>query len=355
MPAFSNIEYRDMLFIYGYANGNARAAVREYGVRFPNRRQPNRQTFVQVFRRLGETGSFGGLRIREGGRNSNQSQHAPAILRAVREDPTTSTRRIGSTLRIHHSTVHKVLKKNKLHPYHLKKVQDLLTVDAETRLTFCRWYLNKLGEWGGDRILWTDEATFTKSGLINLRNSHVWERENPHATIVSHFQHELRVNVWLAVMRGELFGPVILPDRLNAEEFIRLIQSNLKDILDEMPLSNRRNIWFQMDGCPAHNSRNVRDLLNEYFGMQWIGRYGPVRWPPRSPDLTPLDFYVWNTLKEKVYQIRVQTRQELIDRISLCCAEMRQKRCELRRVVDSVRKRCVKCIEQGGGHFEQLL
>ena len=70
MPVFSNIEYRDMLLIYGFANGNARAAVREYGIRFPNRRQPNRKTFVQVFRRLGETGSFGGYRIRESGRNT---------------------------------------------------------------------------------------------------------------------------------------------------------------------------------------------------------------------------------------------------------------------------------------------
>ena len=113
-------------------------------------------------------------------------------------------------------------------------------------------------------------------------------------------------------------------------------------------LANKRNVWFQMDGYPDHNSRNVRDLMNQYSGQQWIGRYGPVRWPPRIPDLTPLDFYVWNTLKE-VYQIRDQTREDFIERIHLCYGEKHcQKHCELRRVVDSVRKRSVKCIEQGG-------
>ena len=94
--------------------------------------------------------------------------------------------------------------------------------------------------------------------------------------------------------------------------------------------------------------------MNQYFGQQWIGRYSPMRWPPRSPDLTPLDFYIWNTLKEQVYQIRIQTREDLIERIHLCCGEIRQKHCELRRFVDSLRNRSVKCIEQGGEYSEQL-
>ena len=81
---------------------------------------------------------------------------------------------------------------------------------------------------------------------------------------------------------------------VNSADFINLIRNSLTDILDVMPLENRQNVWFQMDGCPAHKSRNVRDQLNEHFEEQWIGRYGPVRWPPRSPDLTPLDFHVWN-------------------------------------------------------------
>ncbi|GBL73687.1 hypothetical protein AVEN_230681-1 [Araneus ventricosus] len=39
----------------------------------------------------------------------------------------------------------------------------------------------------------------------------------------------------------------------------------------------------------------------EYPG-RWIGRGGPVLWPPRSPDLTSLDFFLWGHLKELVYR-----------------------------------------------------
>jgi hypothetical protein len=44
------------------------------------------------------------------------------------------------------------------------------------------------------------------------------------------------------------------------------------------------------DGAPAHFDRVVRDHLNERFHERWIGRGGPVSWPPRSPDLTPIVF-----------------------------------------------------------------
>jgi hypothetical protein len=35
--------------------------------------------------------------------------------------------------------------------------------------------------------------------------------------------------------------------------------------------------------------------------VAWIGRGGPKSWPPRSPDLTPLDFSVWRYVKDKIY------------------------------------------------------
>ena len=52
---------------------------------------------------------------------------------------------------------------------------------------------------------------------------------------------------------------------------------------------------FQQDGCPAHFRNDVRDYLNTNLPQRWIGRFGQedaalMRWPPRSPDLTPCDF-----------------------------------------------------------------
>jgi len=42
-------------------------------------------------------------------------------------------------------------------------------------------------------------------------------------------------------------------------------------------------------------------LLRERFGEQLISRLGPVNWPPRSCDITPLDFFLWDYVKSKVY------------------------------------------------------
>lgn len=58
--------------------------------------------------------------------------------------------------------------------------------------------------------------------------------------------------------------------------------------------------FFMMDGAPAHTSRLVTDWLYEHFAQNWIGNNGPEEWPPRSPDLTPLDFFLWGYLKNVV-------------------------------------------------------
>lgn len=51
------------------------------------------------------------------------------------------------------------------------------------------------------------------------------------------------------------------------------------------------------------------------FGECWIGRGSPTPWPPRSPDLTPLDFYFWGCMKELVYSTPVENEIELVGSI----------------------------------------
>jgi hypothetical protein len=47
------------------------------------------------------------------------------------------------------------------------------------------------------------------------------------------------------------------------------------------------------------------------FPGQWVGQGGPIVWPPCSPDLTPLDFFLWGCVKDQVYSWRVTTLNEL--------------------------------------------
>jgi hypothetical protein len=64
-------------------------------------------------------------------------------------------------------------------------------------------------------------------------------------------------------------------------------------------------VIFQQDGAPPHWGRIVRDCLDATFPNRWPGRDGRLAWPPRSPDITPLDFFLWSYVKDKVYATKV--------------------------------------------------
>ncbi|CAD0200597.1 unnamed protein product [Chrysodeixis includens] len=51
---------------------------------------------------------------------------------------------------------------------------------------------------------------------------------------------------------------------------------------------------------------------SDFTGQQWIGRFGPVRWPPRSPDLTPMDFFLWGFVKGEVHATDEGMREQLL-------------------------------------------
>ena len=58
---------------------------------------------------------------------------------------------------------------------------------------------------------------------------------------------------------------------------------------------------FQQDGAPPHWGSEVHRLLDATFPNRWTGRDGPTSWPPRSPDITSLDFFSWGYVKDKVF------------------------------------------------------
>ncbi|GFT19049.1 uncharacterized protein TNCV_3212741 [Trichonephila clavipes] len=49
-----------------------------------------------------------------------------------------------------------------------------------------------------------------------------------------------------------------------------------------------QELWFQQDGATCHTAVSTIDLLKDMLGDRLISRFGPVNWPPRSCDLTPL-------------------------------------------------------------------
>ncbi|GFT29969.1 DUF4817 domain-containing protein [Trichonephila clavipes] len=84
-----------------------------------------------------------------------------------------------------------------------------------------------------------------------------------------------------------------------------------------------KELWFQQDGATCHTARATIDLLNDTFGDRLISRFGPVNWPPRSRDLTPLDYFLWGYVKSLVYADKPQTLDHLEDNIRRVIADIR--------------------------------
>ncbi|GFX62170.1 transposase [Trichonephila clavipes] len=61
--------------------------------------------------------------------------------------------------------------------------------------------------------------------------------------------------------------------------------------IPELNNNDVQEMWFQQDGATCHTARATIDLLKDTFGDRLISRFGPVNWPPRSCDLTPLDYF----------------------------------------------------------------
>ncbi|GFY23620.1 transposable element tcb2 transposase [Trichonephila clavipes] len=82
-------------------------------------------------------------------------------------------------------------------------------------------------------------------------------------------------------------------------------------------------LWFQQDGATCHTAHATIDLLKDTFGDRLISRFGPVNWPSRSCDLTPLDYFLWGYVKSLVYADKPQTLDHLEDNIPCVIDDIR--------------------------------
>ncbi|GFV98983.1 transposable element Tcb1 transposase [Trichonephila clavipes] len=101
-----------------------------------------------------------------------------------------------------------------------------------------------------------------------------------------------------------------------------------------------QELWFQQDGATCHTARATIDLLKDTFGDRLISRFGPVNWPSRSCDLTPLDYFLWGYVKSLVYADKPQTLDHLEDNIRRVIADIRPQMLE--KVLTRVDSCCFK-------------
>lgn len=342
-----------MHYIYGECRGNGAAAAILYRERYPNAlRRPDHRVFINVHLAYAE-GRMPHIRVRTGRPRMDYDEE---VLQEIENDPTTSARAIERRTGIPKSTVNRITRRYQYHPYHVQRVQALLPRDYAKRVQFCRRMLQKHREDPEflDKILWTDESTFKKDGFMNMHNLHSYALENQHLMREQRSQYRFKVNLWTGILNGQIIGPFELPENLNGEIYHDFLEDELPNLLEDAPLATRRAMWLQNDGCPAHYARGVRNYLDQTYPQRWIGRLGPILWPPRSPDLNPLDFFYWGCIKEKVYAKPINNVNQLRHRINEAAQQINVAG-SARRIKRSFLKRFRACIRLGGRQFEHIL
>lgn len=198
---------------------------------------------------------------------------------------------------------------------------------------------------------------FFLNGQVNRHNCRYWSDTNPHWFRETHTQYPQRLNVWAGIVGDHIVGPYFIDGNLTSATYLELLDTTIDPRITEL-LENDENLLenelvFQQDGAPPHYALPVREYLNDRFPGRWIGRRGPIEWPARSPDLSPLDYFLWGHLKSKVYATQPADIEDLRQRIIEECRQVTPQ--VLANVRELFQSRLYYCMEINGGHFENLL
>ncbi|GFY12797.1 putative DD41D transposase [Trichonephila clavipes] len=199
--------------------------------------------------------------------------------------------------------------------------------DHQARRRFVEWAQNEIAVVPDfhKRILFSDEAHFWLNGYVNKQNCRIWSEANPQVYVETPL-HPEKLTVWCTLWGGGIIGPYFFKNdegynvTVNGDRYRAMITNFF---IPELNNYDVQELWFQKDGSTCHTARATIDLLKDTFGDRLISRFGPVKRPPRSCDLTPLDYFLWGYVKPLVYADKPQTLDRLEDNIRRVIADIR--------------------------------
>ena len=88
---------------------------------------------------------------------------------------------------------------------------------------------------------------------------------------------------------------------VSSERYLNWLQEFIGPQTTEM-FGDDGKFFFQQDEAPPHYHRDVRDYLDAVFSRSWIERRGFNEYPPRSPNLTPMYFFLGILKRQSLWQ-----------------------------------------------------
>ena len=279
---------------------------------------------------------------------------------SVNQNPGTSIRRRSQELGLARESLRLILEDDlKLHPYRIQIKHSMTDSDKEKRVLMCEWFRDMLQEDPDflNDFWFTDEAHILLSGHVNSKNCIFWGTQPPDE-VLERPLHSVKCTVWVALSKHGIIGPYWFEDEegqaatVNTERYLVVVRKFWARLGRERGL-DRSLQWYQQDGAPPHTSNETLRYLRSKFQDRLISRRCVNEWAPHSPDLNPLDFFLWGYLKDNVFRGRPQTIPELKQAVAQKIREIELPTCT--RVVDNFVRRIKLCIQRGGRHLEHVL
>ena len=225
-------------------------------------------------------------------------------------------------------------------------VQELKEEDKQTRLDFANYFLENL-QGINNTILWTDEAHFHLSGEVSSINGYIWSDVNPKCRKQKPL-HSQKLTVWFG-FSGTITCPIFFypyGKTIKKENYLSMLQTHVIPSLKRHRQFSKAILM--QGGAPSHTSKMVKEFLLQQFSSKLIGKGFDCQWPPRSPDLTPCDFFFWGYLKRKVYRHHITDLEHLkeiiTDEISKIPMDLYKK------VINSIPNRMEKLLKSERAH-----
>lgn len=287
------------------------------------------------------------------------SENIGAVAAAIQANPRSSTRRLSAQVGVSRTSLRSILNDDlDLFPYKIQIVSKIEPGDYSVRETFCRKVLELIENDPTviDNLFMSDEAHFDLNGNVNKQNCRFWAESSPHV-IHEVKLHPQRVTVWCAVSSKCIIGPFFFENAgktttVNAERYLDMIKTFAIPNMRKKRFFTK-NTWFQQDGASPHIEKSVMNLLKQTFAERLISRNAPFLWPPRSPDLTPPDFYLWGYLKSVVYQNNPQNLNDLKQEIEAAVKSIQRN--TLTAVFNGFVRRCRECVQLKGRHLDSVI
>ena len=158
------------------------------------------------------------------------------------------------------------------------------------------------------KIIFSDEAHFDLGGYVNKQYCRIWSTENPHA-FIEKSTHPKRITVWCGFWSIGIIGKFFFENEqvtVNDDRYRAMLNEFLFTKIEEEIIGN---IWFQQNGATCHTTEATLDVLRPGFA----DCRADVVLPPRSCELTPLDYYLWGAVTDKCYADKPEAIDALKD------------------------------------------